>query len=290
MYKDRRVVVCVPCGRKKYLRVLLPFLLSERAKIVDEVQLWINTDVTEDLQYLKTVSDQFANKLRRVVNDGQIVRAAYDAARSNFIFADSICFFYKKTVEPDTIYIKLDDDMCWIHPDFFVNLCDDLIANEDRCFFVSANVMNIATSSKIYQDMGVVGTEAGICTSDARCPIGCIDGKFAKYLHERFLELHANDEVEKLYFESYEATGRHRIGAIAYTGETFAKFGGHVSAADEKDLTQIIARRLGLPMRTCGNALICHFASAHQRALLEDETDILDRYLKIATIETGITC
>lgn len=290
MFKNRRIVVCIPSGREKYLRILLPFLLSDRSKIVDEVQLWVNTNVPKDLAYLQSVGTKFAPKVKNVANDGLIVRGTYDIVRSNFLFADSVCHFYRKTIEPNTIYVKLDDDMCWIHPDFFENLCADLLLVENRCFFVSANVMNIATSSKIYQDMGVLGVDAGISTGDARCPVACIDGKFAKYLHERFLELYAANETEKLYFTSYEATGRHRIGAIAYTGETFARFGGCVESADEKDLTQVISRRFGMPMRTCGNALICHFASAHQRALLEDETDILDRYLAIATKETGITC
>lgn len=288
MFNDRRIIVCIPCGRKRYLRALIPYLLNDRASIVDQVQLWVNTDVPEDLGYLQELEHGFPHRLKRISNPGRIVRERYDTTRANFIFADCIHHFYRQTVEPKTIYVKLDDDMCWLHPDCLTNLCAELLREETRCFLVSCNVVNVALTSWKYQQMGVLGTDAGVCTDNARCAVGCVDGNFARYLHERFLELHAANEVERLYFDSFDVVGRVRIGAVAYTGETFARFGGVVDRADEKDLTQCIAPRLGMPMRICGDALISHFSSAHQRAVLEDETDILERYRLIAVKETGI--
>jgi len=48
MIQDRKVIACVPFGRERYVKVLLPYLLQEP---VDEVRLWLNTDEPADLAY-----------------------------------------------------------------------------------------------------------------------------------------------------------------------------------------------------------------------------------------------
>lgn len=46
-----KVVVCIPCGRKRYLEVLVPWLLK-RGDCVDRFDLWLNTDVAEDIEHI----------------------------------------------------------------------------------------------------------------------------------------------------------------------------------------------------------------------------------------------
>ena len=43
MYAGKRIVVCIPYGRRRTVGVLLNYLRRDRA-IVDEVQFWMNTD------------------------------------------------------------------------------------------------------------------------------------------------------------------------------------------------------------------------------------------------------
>src|SRR5579863_8667225 len=114
MFSGHRVVVCIPAGRQRYMLVLLPYLLAERHSLVDEVHLWVNTDVPEDLAYFERMESQH-RKVRRVNADldGPLRKATYDASRDHHQYSDSICRFYRRCVEPGTVYVKMDDDICF---------------------------------------------------------------------------------------------------------------------------------------------------------------------------------
>lgn len=289
MFQGQRVVVCIPSGRKRYLRCLIPYLLDKRADIVDEVQLWVNTDVDEDLAFLQELETRFAPRIKRVTVLNKLRPAVYNEERKHVQYNDTICHFYRSTVEKDTLYVKLDDDMVYVHPDFFPNLCAEALKERERCYLFICNMFNVSMTTKIHQGAGVVSTEQGTCTGDLRCPVACTDGRFAVFIHERFLDMYAHDELAKLSFESFDVRGRQRIGAIAWFGEMFTVFKGIIDSADEKYLTQELGKMVApKPMRVVGNALVSHFASAHQLAELEDNSDVLERYRAICVNETGL--
>lgn len=287
MFEGNRVVVGIPSGRKRYLQVLLPYLLDARASMVDEVQLWVNTDNEDDLAFFVDVEKQFAPRIVRVTVPNKLRPGVYNAQRKHVQYNDTICHFYRATVDLNTIYIKLDDDMVYVHPDFFTNLLTELWREKDRCYLFIANMFNVAITTKLYQNAGVIGTDHGVCTGDLRCPVACTDGKFAVFMHEEFLKLYQADELNKLCFDSYDIKGRQRIGAIAYTGKTFDRFHGVVDSSDEKYITQELNKIWLEPIRLVGDALISHFASAHQVAELEDNSNVLERYREICIKETG---
>src|SRR5579885_658660 len=287
MFQGRKVVICVPSGRYRYLRVLLPYLLADRhASIVDEIRLWVNTDVASDLEYFIRM-EQTHPKIKRVLPKGQLNKQLYDAKRDHYQYNDSIYRFYADCIEPNTLYCKIDDDICYVHDEFFHSMFRTVLAREDKNYAFVGNVFNIPYVTKILQERGTIDTKLGQSTGDPRCPIACTNGEFAAHIHKQFLHLAEMDEVKDLYFDSHYITGRQRIGTMAWTGESFKQFGGRVGPRDEVELTTRIPESLLKPLWIVGDAVVSHFAFSHQRAVLEDQTNILGRYLALSVKLNG---
>lgn len=287
MFEGHRVVVCVPSGRYRYLRVMLSYVLAPRfADIIDEIRLWVNTDVPSDVEYLARM-EQTHPKIKRTFAAGRIDRAMYDPSRNHFVFNDSVYRFYQQCVEDDTIYLKIDDDICYIDDAFFENMLRAVLDREKHNFACVANVFNIPYVTKVLQDRGTIADVQGHSTGDPRCPVACTNGEFAAYIHEQFLTIASEGRVKDLFFDSHPIYGRARIGTMAWTGKSFQSFGGRVGPRDEVELTTKIPETLLKPLWIVGNAQVTHFAFSHQRAVLEDKTDILQRYLALATRLNG---
>jgi hypothetical protein len=287
MFQGRKVVICVPSGRYRYLRVLLPYLLADRhADVIDEIRLWVNTDVASDLEYFKRVEETF-QKVNRVMPKGALNKALYDAKRDHYQYNDSIYRFYADCIEPKTLYCKVDDDICYVHDDFFKNMFSAVIEREATNFACVGNVFNIPYTSKLQQDRGTLDTKLGHSTGDPRCPIACTNGEFAAHIHKQFLQMVELDEVDQLYFDSHTLHGRQRIGVMAWSGENFQRFGGRVGPRDEVELTTRIPEQQLKPLWIVGNAVVSHFAFSHQRAVLEDQTNILGKYLALSVKLNG---
>jgi hypothetical protein len=273
MYNNYKVVVCIPAGRERYLRILVPYLLK-RGQIVDRFDFWVNTDVEADIKYIEglKVLDPRINLLYT----DEVVKG-YNARAAQWQYNDSVCKFYGNCVDANSIYFKIDDDIAYIHENFFENMCRERLANPNA-FFILANMLNCPLTSKIYQDARVVDVAAGMCSGDNRCAVGFFSGAFAKHLHETFLTLADHDVIDKLFFKSFDVAAQHlRIGSLCFFGKDFATFNGFVPGADEVFLSKDIPLKLGKNNRYCGDGLVCHFAFSHQRTVLET-TNLLERY------------
>ena len=288
MFDGRKVVICVPSGRYRYLRVLLPYLLADRhADVIDEIRLWVNTDVPTDLEYFIRMEQKFP-KVKRMLKTGQLAKQAYDARRGHYQYNDSIYRFYADCIEPNTLYCKIDDDICFIHDDFFKNMLRATVDREPWNYACVGNVFNIPYTTKLLQDRGTLGDALGHSPEgNPRCPVACTNGEFAAYIHKQFLDMIDNSEVENVYFQSHFIQGRQRIGTMAWTGESFRQFGGRVGPRDEVELTTRIPETLLKPLYIVGSAVVAHFAFSHQRAVLEDQTNILGRYLQLSVKLNG---
>lgn len=287
MYQGNRVVICIPSGRYRYLRVLLPYLLAERnAHIIDEIRLWVNTDEPTDLEYFARMEQQHP-RIKRVFNAGRLDKNLYDATRNHYQYNDSIYRFYRDCTESGTIYLKVDDDICYVHDEFLTNMCKAVLEREATNYACVANVFNIPYVTKLLQERGNIDDKLGMSTGDPRCPYACTNGDFAAHIHKQFLDIVEGGDVRDLYFSSHFLTGRQRIGTMAWTGNSFKQFGGRVGPRDEVELTTKIPETLLKPLWIVGDAVVAHFAFSHQRAVLEDHTNILGRYLMLSVKLNG---
>lgn len=275
-YQDRKVIVCIPCGSEKFLKVLLPYVLGSSSGLIDEVYLWINTTVESDLSYIRKVQRAFPQKIKCWALPPD-VKVGDEGAAS---------YFYRTTTNPRTIYFKLDDDICYVHPEFFKAACDELLQNEKSSFAVLCNAFNTPITTKIHQDNMTIADGFGRGTGDAACSISCNDGDFAKEMHVRFLNLAAMGQLKDLYFGSFNVVGKNHSVAMCYAGETFSRFNGEIGADVEKEIAERIPQALGMSLRICGKALCSHFAFPNQLSVL-DSTNTLARYEQISLMENG---
>jgi hypothetical protein len=246
----------------------------------------IRTDVPADLEYFERMEQKFP-KVKRYHTGGQLSKVLYDERRSHWQYNDSIWRFYQACVEPDTVYIKVDDDICYVHDDFFKNMLSAVLKKEPTAYACVGNVFNVPHITKILQDRGTIEDVLGHSTGDPRCPVACTNGEFAAYIHKQFLEILAANDLESLYFESAHVTGRQRIGVMGWTGRSFQQFGGRVGERDEVELTTKIPEKLLKPLWMVGDAVVCHLAFSHQRAVCEDQTNLLGRYLAVSVRLNG---
>ncbi|KAB7742155.1 hypothetical protein F2P47_02460 [Parvibaculum sedimenti] len=84
-----RIVCVTPAGRRRYMRLLVPQILSE--DIVDEYQIWMNTEEQSDLLFLNELGR--IPKVKLVPQPSGVVDGAF-----------SICEFFAGCVDPKAIF------------------------------------------------------------------------------------------------------------------------------------------------------------------------------------------
>ncbi|KAI1435078.1 hypothetical protein GGR50DRAFT_659301 [Xylaria sp. CBS 124048] len=130
-------------GRKRTVNVLDCYLqrnLAVNGGFLDEVWFLVHTKIQEDLDYLDglvKMRDQY-----KIVNPGEC---------SGFDFA---CM-WNPVVEDDTIFIKIDDDIVFIHPDTIPQLVSTRLA-EPHPFAVSANLVNSPMTGYKHYETGAI--------------------------------------------------------------------------------------------------------------------------------------
>lgn len=258
MYEGKRVVVVTPAGRKKYLELLVPQIVALRP-IVDEYRLWVNTPKQTDIEYMESLEDDFI-KLERLQNE--------DVDGTN-----SIRFFFRNCCDPDTIYVRFDDDIISIDRANFNKLIEFRIKNPEY-FLVYGNILNNCIVTHLQQRLGNIPAIKGrLAEYDYKGDFGWRNAEFAEELHRYILE-HSFEKFRfpgKWILNEYEHMS---INCISWLGEGFD---GIVECDEEKCLSVEKPNRLKRPNCIFGEFVCIHFAFHTQREHL-DQTDILSRY------------
>jgi hypothetical protein len=274
MYRGRRIVCVTPAGRRRYMRVLVPYIL--RSPLVDEYQIWANTTDLADLAFIH----------RLAALDPRV--RVIDPPETSVDGNKSIGQFFRFCIDPGSIYIRFDDDIVWMNEDFFEVLLDFRIANPDY-FIVSPLIINNAICSYALQARNQLNSVFGSLTPYAFDATGWKSPHFAHHLHNLLLHHVAVGDLEPLMFDRQEmGLGRYSINCISWLGEEFARFGGRVPPEAEEE-EWISAWRPAASGRTnCifGGAVASHFAFFPQRAYL-DATNLLARYADLCRDTVG---
>ncbi|KAI1208393.1 uncharacterized protein F4807DRAFT_431150 [Annulohypoxylon truncatum] len=125
-----KIVALVFFGRKRTVDFLDCYLqqnLAANGGYVDEIRFMVHTNNDEDLDYLKDLVS------RREEH--------YHIVEANTCEGSSYGCIWDSVVEDDTIYVKIDDDIIFIHPDAIPQLVHTRIATPHP-FAVSANLVN----------------------------------------------------------------------------------------------------------------------------------------------------
>jgi hypothetical protein len=265
--RDGMKVVCVtPAGRRRYMRLLVPYVLSCPA--VDRYDLWVNTDDPGDRAFLDALAS-VDPRIRLVPVPG-----GGPAGTS------SIRLFYAEAMDPDTVYVRLDDDVVWLDPRFFETLLDVRLAHPEY-FTVAPLVVNNALSSFLLQSFGRIAPSRHV--EPARFdPVGWISPSFAAALHAFLQELIEAGEAPRLACGRIPVSANtFSINCIAWFGRDLAVFGGMPEPDEETAMSATLPLRTGRLNAVETAAMAAHFAFYTQRAML-DRSSLLEGYGRIA--------
>jgi hypothetical protein len=263
MYRDYKIVIVIPAGRKRYLEVLIPKILTY-ASIVDEYRFWINTTNDEDIEYIKHKQQEYA------------LLFTLEHLKVPFNGNNSIYSFFKDCIDEDTIYIRFDDDIvCTDTLDAFKSFLDFRIGHPEY-FMVFANILNNSILTNLHQRFGNFSLNHGIVKYDCLDGIGWKNPLFCEKLHEQIL----NKSLSSFRFNTpwilYD-NERISINCISWFGSEFKTFNGMVGEEEEHWLTCIAPSKQGKQNCIFGNFVCVHYAFYTQRPHI-DSTDILERY------------
>lgn len=265
---SKRIVV-TPAGRARYLEILHKHLEKQREHF-DQWLLLVNTNNVEDIGFCERLAAR---------NDSWIdTRYAKDSDpnRQNLNihkFLNQFC------TDPDAVYLRLDDDVVYLAPDFVKTMFETRLADPEP-YLVYGNIINNAITSWIHQKLGNFRFKNGHSLYDCVDHLGWANPEFAEELHREFLKNPTDPKWTS--FEKWVATEYERISinAICFFGKDFAS----EPVADDEELFLSVDRPRAIqrPNVVCGKAVCVHFAFHTQRAHL-DATGILDEYKKLVS-------
>lgn len=268
-----KAIGVTPAGRKRHLEVLVPHLQAARAEF-DHWQLWVNTRNTEDTAYLRELVQQDP-WFRLVENPGRVA------------WKTGLGSFYGLATDPGAIYVRVDDDVCWIDCQALSRLLR--FRETDSAFLVLGNVVNHNLCTYLHQRVGAIPLDHGVAGLGPEDGLATGNGEFARRLHRAFLAALAGGRVRTQY-----AAGNWRLleyepgwGTVcSWRGQDMTACPLEHTQASDLWLTHVRPKELSQPNVICGSELFVHFATARQRPVL-DATDLLGRYATLVP-EDGI--
>ena len=272
MYEGKKIVSVTPAGRKRYVQILAPYLLRSR-DIIDRHIWWINTNIREDIEYIESLCEAFPDFFELRFLD------PLPETYNNY----NIHRFFHECIQPDTMYFRLDDDICWMHPDCMANWAKARLSNSSD-FVIYANIVNNAICS--HARFGAMYRDKGMPEYHCLCNLGWKDPIYAERVHRNFLRKLEEGTIDDYRFPHLWHTGpgetRISINAIAWHGSEFAKFNGQVGRDEEDWISIIKPKQISMGTSIAGDALLTHFAFYTQRKHLEGQTNLLDHYKVIS--------
>lgn len=263
MYDNYKVVVNTAAGRRRYMQYLVPFVIS--SDIVDRYDIWINTHNGADIEFFRKLSKAYS-KINLVWQPDGIVDGI-----------SSINAFYKKCIEEQTVYCKLDDDIIWMEEDSIEKMVKFRIDNPEY-FVVSPLIINNSLSTYLLQERGKIKLDKYYNPMCAH-PILWKNGDFAVQLHQWFLNTQLTTGKYRDLHISKQPMGmtRFSINCILWFGDVMKEFNGIVPGDDEEFVSCIYPTRHGMMNCWNGDVVMAHFAFYTQREKL-DKANILQQY------------
>lgn len=282
MILDKKVVAWTPYGRERTVSILAKYMERDHAAgVVDEWWLCLNTD-PEQVGDLK-----FAYQLARRHPWIKLQQRPAGLPRLTPKQRNT-GYFCQYMTDPDTVYVRLDDDIVYVHEEAISALATHKIDTPETV--ASFPVMwNNSVVSWYAQQAGVIphsyGEVGGPYCMD---PMGWANGQFAVSIHRLLLDKVAADRAEDLFlYQDFPLPLglQFSVSTFAALGSMYASLpdGPGVLRPYEEESWHTIhqPKKLGVPNIIVGNALVSHYTFFPQQAVV-NATDILDRYRALA--------
>lgn len=256
-----RVISVTPAGRRRYLKALVPHLLRQRHQI-EEHHWWLNTRDADDIRYIERLTAEHPD----------FFRICRQQQRDDLLLGQNIWRYFRHYAEPDTLYVRFDDDIVYMAPDAVERLVQFRLEHRGPLLTLG-NIVNNAVCTHFHQRAGLVPARWGAVRNECMDRNGWWRGEFARKLHERFLDDLRNHRAERWKEAPLPIDGCRRISinVICWLGEDLCNVPElHSDEVDEEPfLTEVLPARLGRPNAACSTALFTHFAFYSQRPFLD---------------------
>lgn len=263
--QEYKIVVVTPAGRKKYMELLLPYILKNK-HIIDEYRIWVNTKSDSDIDWFKDLAIANINYITLEFLDCEIH------------IPGTIYKFFKNCVDEKTIYIRLDDDIVWLEDNFFEKLLKFRIENSNF-LLVYGNIVNNSICDFLHPIKNSYSETINLGCLDKN---GYHNSKLAEEKHNRLIENIKNKTFEKYRFPSVANLKNIQISinCICWFGKEFKTFNGEVDSDEELFLSCRLPFYRKKFNAICSEALCSHYAFYVQKEYL-DKTDILEKYKEL---------
>jgi hypothetical protein len=280
----KRVVVWTPYGRERTYSLLVKYLAREVERgVVDEVWAYMNTDEhgqEDDIAFAQQLQAKLPKWFKLVYRPDGINRHPGPKQRNTG-------YAYRYMTDEDTVYVRMDDDIVYLHEDAIQNLVKKRI-EAPVPVAIFGTTWNNAIVSFFFQQQGLIPHEWGTCQMYCMDPVGWANGQFAVKIHNLLLdriESNVADQV-RLYMDySIQPGTQFSVSCFASLGSMYAGLssGPGVLVPDEEESWHTIHEPLkrGVPNLLTGDALVSHFTFQPQQPHVMS-TNILDRYRHLA--------
>lgn len=272
MVDNYRVVTNSPYGRKRYVEILVEYLLASRP-IIDKHVFWLNTNVEEDLVYLESLVIQYPDFF-------EVIKLPY--IEEYKYTSKNVARFYEYCIDPDTVYCKIDDDIIWFEHNEFENFIRFRI-NNPQYFLVFANTVNNALNYYIHDKIGALTIHNDFPpTTYSSVSAAWYNYSYAVRHFMCFYNHFKNGTLSEMKFDKWVLTEyeRYSINFFSWMGSEFGKF-VHCGKDDEKWLTEIKPAEREKPNCIYGRFLAVHYAYYTQRSELDKQPQILEIFRKL---------
>lgn len=254
------IISWTPAGRMKYLEILIPNIKKIRKKIKHHI-FYINTKEESDVEYIKNVCEKdsfFSYVIQENPYGLETIGHAYEKIFTN----------------KDDLYLRFDDDICYID----CNLVDRLVDKLKNNFFVMPFVVNNSICSFLYHHF--------FECYNVSTKYECLDdelwrrSEFGMLIHKLFLENKIQSNVEKIPDWTLMPGERVSVNCFlmkGYFGKKIA-FDIKQSKNEEAFLTNYCKENF-LKSKIIMNTIVSHY-SYHTQNILRD-SDLLNFYEKM---------
>lgn len=284
MINDRPVIAWTPFGRERTYSILIKYLERDVERgLVDEVWLYLNTDPQQesDLRYAYQLDAKYPwVKLKERPTDCPRMRPKQR----------NTGFFYRHCTDPEAVYVRMDDDLVYVHEDFFEHLVKARLDWEPSVLCAFPIIINNAVVSwHLQQQRRIPGPSKG--WKSVQLPycmdqVGWADGDFAVGLHRLLLDHIQAGTVEELYMHhpvQLAPRQQFSVSCFATLGSDYADFEPVGNIGKEEEFWHSVHRPAEADRANIivENALVSHWSFYHQHPEL-NASGLLDVYRSLA--------
>lgn len=264
-----KTIVVTPSGRERYLKRLYNCMLKQKSiGSFDEWHLWLNTRNQTDIKYIESLGEKhdWIQIIRRHLRMDR--ENGNEATDHNMYRTNNLQSFYGYCVEPETVYIKIDDDIVWMADDMITNLVKFRLENRDPPL-VYANTINNNCQDELHRQAGRLQIY-----EEPKSFMTLERARYALDVHRAFFK----SDFKDLIFDRHEIDFNIRfcINCVSWIyNEKYRKMMNNMKEDDEKWLAVAFPNKVGVKNVVCGNALCVHYIYTWQK----ESTGLLDKHL-----------